>query len=111
MIKINSKNFTKRASSIADALYNDCITLIKKLKTKKFNIISVPLPAGGSQQWTCLAEQAKEAGKDELLQKLKNTLTEAIGYSDKNPGITRVNLGQLSSASELLPLIQSLGSK
>jgi hypothetical protein len=63
------------------------------------------------QQWECLAIQAKEAGKAELLQKLKNMLTEAIDYSDTNPGMTVVNFSQLSSAPELLPLIQSLGSK
>ena len=129
MIKINSKNFTKRASSIVDALYNDCITLINKLEkkiikkdkngqivkdtkgnaqTKEFRIILVP---DSPQQWKCLAIQAKEAGKAELLQKLKNMLTEAIDYSDKNPGMTTVNFSQLSSAPELLPLIQSLGSK
>ena len=129
MIKINSKNFTKRASSIVDALYNDCITLINKLEkkiikkdkngqivkdtkgnaqTKEFRIILVP---DSPQQWECLAIQAKEAGKAELLQKLKNMLTEAIDYSNKNPEIKLVNLRQLSSAPELLPLIQSLGSK
>ena len=129
MIKINSKNFTKRASSIVDALYNDCITLINKLEkkiikkdkngqivkdtkgnaqTKEFRIILVP---DSPQQWECLAIQAKEAGKAELLQKLKNMLTEAIDYSDKNPGMTTVNFSQLSSAPELLPLIQSLWSK
>ena len=129
MIKINSKNFTKRASSIVDALYNDCITLINQLRkkiiqkdkngqivkdtkgnaqTKEFRIILVP---DSPQQWECLAIQAKEAGKAELLQKLKNMLTEAIDYSNKNPEIKLVNLRQLSSAPELLPLIQSLGSK
>ena len=132
MMKINSKNFTKRASSIVDALYNDCITLINQLRkkiiqkdkngqikkdkngeieTKEFRIISMPGSGIQEQQWKCLAIQAKEAGKAELLQKLKNMLTEAIDYSDKNPGMTTVNFSQLSSAPELLPLIQSLGSK
>jgi len=129
MIKISSQNFTKKAASIVDALYNDCITLIKKLEkkiikkdkngqivkdtkgnaqTKEFRIMLVP---DSPQQWECLAIQAKEAEKAELLQKLKNMLTEAIDYSDKNPGMTTVNFSQLSSAPELLPLIQSLGSK
>lgn len=132
MMKINSKNFTKRASSIVDALYNDCITLINQLRkkiiqkdkngqikkdkngeieTKEFRIISMPGSGIQEQQWKCLAIQAKEAGKAELLQKLKNMLTEAIDYSNKNPEIKLVNLRQLSSAPELLPLIQSLGSK
>jgi hypothetical protein len=46
-----------------------------------------------------------------LLQKFKNTLIEALDYKQKNPGMKGVNFSQLSSASELLPLIQSIGSK
>jgi hypothetical protein len=116
MIKISSQNFTKKAASIVDALHNECISLIGQLG--KFGIITTPGPEKGvessnpwAKQWKCLAEQAKEAENAELLQKFKNTLIEALDYKQKNPGMKGVNFSQLSSASELLPLIQSLGSK
>jgi hypothetical protein len=120
MIKISSQNFTKKAASIVDALHNECISLIGQLG--KFGIITTPGPEKGARlgaessnpwakQWKCLAEQAKETENAELLQKFKNTLIEALDYKQKNPGMKGVNFSQLSSASELLPLIQSLGSK
>lgn len=112
MINIKSNNFVKKAQSSIKDKYNECIAIMKDLKSKKISIATGAVTPRGQTEphpntWICVANEARDANNIDALDALIDVLKEAQALPDGN----RPNVQSLPSYLKLLPYLSTLGTR